>query len=169
MDHIRNFCITAHIDHGKSTLADRLIQRCGAVEDREFRGLLEAIVTQLPPPKGDLRAPLRALLFDAQYDAYRGAVLLVRLFDGALQAGTRVRLMHSDAEPPRTRSRSRPTSSLGNPSRRAWEDKPGTTGISSALVPANRPLSAPPTYLVAALASRGPYSHFSRPTFPAIR
>src|SRR5260370_28030743 len=231
MDHIRNFCIIAHIDHGKSTLADRLIQRCGAVEDREFRDqildsmdlerergitikantvtlpytakdgrtyelnlidtpghvdfshevrrsvmscegallvvdasqgveaqtlanlylamelglqvvpvinkidlpsadvdrvmeeidrdlgldpfasiqvsakmgtgiddLLEAIVTQLPPPKGDPRAPLRALLFDAQYDAYRGAVLLVRLFDGTLRAGARGRLLRSDAE-----------------------------------------------------------------------
>ena len=231
MDHIRNFCIIAHIDHGKSTLADRLIQRCGAVEASEFRDqildsmdlerergitikantvslpytakdgktyelnlidtpghvdfshevrrslmscegallvvdasqgveaqtvanlylamefglevvpvinkidlpsadvervmeeidrdlgldpfasiqvsakmgtgiddLLEAIVQQLPPPKGDPKAPLRALLFDAQYDAYRGAVLLVRLFDGTLRAGTRVRFMHSGQE-----------------------------------------------------------------------
>src|SRR4029079_15655322 len=60
--------------------------------------LLEAIVTKLPPPKGDPAAPLKALLFDAQYAAYLGAVLLVRLFDGKLKVPTRVRLMHSDAE-----------------------------------------------------------------------
>ncbi|HPC83325.1 MAG TPA: translation elongation factor 4 [Thermoanaerobaculaceae bacterium] len=231
MDHIRNFCIIAHIDHGKSTLADRLIQRCGAVEAREFRDqildsmdlerergitikantitlsytardgrgyelnlidtpghvdfshevrrslmscdgallvidasqgveaqtvanlylamefnlaivpvinkidlpsadiervmeeidrdlaldpfeaipvsaklgtgideLLEAIVAKLPPPAGDPEAPLRALLFDAQYDAYRGAVLLVRVLDGTLRPGTRIRLMHAGVE-----------------------------------------------------------------------
>ncbi len=231
MDHIRNFCIIAHIDHGKSTLADRLIQRCGAVELRDFRDqildsmdlerergitikantvslpytardgrqyelnlidtpghvdfshevrrslmscegallvvdasqgveaqtvanlylatefglevvpvinkidlpsadvervmeeidrdlgldpfesvqvsaklgtgiddLLEAIVAKLPPPVGDPEAPLKALLFDAQYDAYRGAVLLVRLIDGKLKPGTHLRLMHSGQE-----------------------------------------------------------------------
>ncbi len=231
MDRIRNFCIIAHIDHGKSTLADRLIQRCGAVELRDFRDqildsmdierergitiksntvsllytakdgstyhlnlidtpghvdfshevrrslmscegalllidasqgveaqtvanlylaleydlevvpvinkidlpsaevervreeidsdlgldpfeavlcsakqgtgiddVLEAVVTRLPAPTGDPEAPLRALIFDAQYDTYRGVVLLCRVFDGTLRAGDRVRLMHSDRE-----------------------------------------------------------------------
>ena len=231
MDKIRNFCIIAHIDHGKSTLADRLIQRCGAVEDREFRDqildsmdierergitiksntvsllykakdgeqyqlnlidtpghvdfshevrrslmscegalllvdasqgveaqtvanlylalefdleivpvinkidlpsaevervreeidsdlgldpfeavlcsakqgigiddVLEAIVAKLPPPKGDPADPLRALIFDAQYDAYRGVVLLVRVKEGTVRPGETLRLMHTEKE-----------------------------------------------------------------------
>jgi GTP-binding protein LepA len=231
LENIRNFCIIAHIDHGKSTLADRLIQRCGAVEDREFRDqildsmdierergitiksntvsllytardgaeihlnlidtpghvdfshevrrslmscegalllvdasqgveaqtvanlylaleldleivpvinkidlpsadvervreeidsdlgldpfeavlcsaklgtgiddVLEAIVHKLPAPAGDPGAPLRALIFDAQYDVYRGAVLLCRIKEGTLRPGQRMRLMHSSKE-----------------------------------------------------------------------
>ncbi|HEY6321733.1 MAG TPA: translation elongation factor 4 [Thermoanaerobaculia bacterium] len=231
MENIRNFCIIAHIDHGKSTLADRLIQRCGAVEEREFRDqildsmdierergitiksntvsllytardgaevhlnlidtpghvdfshevrrsmmscegalllvdasqgveaqtvanlylaleldleivpvinkidlpsadvervreeidsdlgldpfaavlcsaklgtgiddVLEAIVQKLPAPAGDPGAPLRALIFDAQYDVYRGAVLLCRIKEGTLRPGQRMRLMHSSKE-----------------------------------------------------------------------
>jgi GTP-binding protein LepA len=231
VDRIRNFCIIAHIDHGKSTLADRLIQRTGAVEDREFRNqildsmdierergitiksnsvslsytardgetyqlnlidtpghvdfshevrrslmscegalllidaaqgveaqtlanlyvaleydleivpvinkidlpaadvervreeidrdlgldpfeaipasaklgtgvddILEAIVHKLPAPVGDAAAPLAALIFDAQYDSYRGAVMLVRIKDGTLRAGQNILLMHNGSE-----------------------------------------------------------------------
>ena len=231
MDDIRNFCIIAHIDHGKSTLADRLIQRCGGVEDREFRDqlldsmdierergitiksntitlrytakdgktyrlnlidtpghvdfshevrrslmscegalllvdasqgveaqtvanlylameydleivpvinkidlpsadverireeidadlgldpfeavlcsakqgigiddVLEAIVTKLPAPQGDPEAPLRALIFDAQYDVYRGVVLICRVKEGTIRAGQKILLMHTAKE-----------------------------------------------------------------------
>ncbi len=231
MDDIRNFCIIAHIDHGKSTLADRLIQRCGGVEDRDFRDqildsmdierergitiksntitlrytardgktyrlnlidtpghvdfshevrrslmscegalllvdasqgveaqtvanlylalehdleivpvinkidlpsadvdrireeidsdlgldpfeavlvsakqgigiddVLEAIVTKLPAPQGDPEAPLRALIFDAQYDPYRGVVLICRIKEGSIRPGQKILLMHTDKE-----------------------------------------------------------------------
>ncbi len=230
-ERIRNFCIIAHVDHGKSTLADRLIQRCGGVAEREFRDqlldsmelerergitiksnsvtlqhtaadgrkyllnlidtpghvdfshevrrslmscegalllvdasqgveaqtvanffvameydlalvpvinkidlpaadpervreeiddelgldpfgavlasakrgdgvddVLEAVVERFPPPGGDPDAPLRALIFDASYDAYRGVVLLLRVVDGTIRPGSRVRLMHSAKE-----------------------------------------------------------------------
>ena len=231
LDHIRNFAIIAHIDHGKSTLADRLIQACGAVTDREMRDqildsmdierergitikaqtvrltykarngetyqlnlmdtpghvdfayevsrslaacegsllvvdstqgveaqtlanvyqaidaghevvpelnkidlpaaevdrvkqqiedvigldasdaipisaktglniveVLEAIVHRLPPPKGDAEAPLKALLIDSWYDAYLGVVVLVRVKQGVLKLGQRVRLMSTGAD-----------------------------------------------------------------------
>jgi GTP-binding protein LepA len=231
MEKTRNFCIIAHIDHGKSTLADRLIQQCGAVEDRQFRDqildsmdierergitiksntvtlaytakngetyrlnlidtpghvdfshevrrslmscegalllvdasqgveaqtlanlylaleydleiipvinkidlpsadidrvleeidedlgldpfesvqcsaktglgvedVLEAIVEKLPPPSGEIQGPLRALIFDAHYDPYRGVILLCRVQDGELRKGQRILLMHSNKE-----------------------------------------------------------------------
>jgi GTP-binding protein LepA len=59
--------------------------------------LLEAIVTRLPPPKGEEAAPLKALLVDAWYDAYLGVVVLVRIIDGRMRPGQRVKLMNAGA------------------------------------------------------------------------
>jgi GTP-binding protein LepA len=230
MDHIRNFSIIAHIDHGKSTLADRLIQRCGGLSDREMeaqvldsmdiereRGItikaqtaslqyvarngqtyhlnlidtpghvdfsyevsrslsacegallvvdasqgveaqtvancytaielgvevvpvlnkmdlpqadpqrakeeiedvigidaddaipcsaktgegiddiLEAVIARMPAPRGRAQGPLRAMIIDSWFDNYVGVVMLVRVVDGSLSRGERIRLMASDA------------------------------------------------------------------------
>ncbi len=59
--------------------------------------VLEAIVTRLPPPKGDDAATLKALLVDSWYDAYLGVVVLVRIIDGTLKKGMRVRMMGTSA------------------------------------------------------------------------
>src|ERR1044071_7880863 len=59
--------------------------------------VLEAIVTRLPPPKGDRDATLKALLVDSWYDAYLGVVVLVRVVDGTLKKGQRIRMMGTNA------------------------------------------------------------------------
>ena len=59
--------------------------------------VLEAIVERLPAPKGDARLPLKAMLIDSWYDAYLGVVVLVRVIDGTLKKGQRVKLMSTGA------------------------------------------------------------------------
>ena len=60
--------------------------------------VLEHIVTDIPAPTGDADAPLKALIFDSYYDPYLGVVVLIRIFDGTLSAGQRIRMMHTGAE-----------------------------------------------------------------------
>jgi len=57
--------------------------------------VLEAIVKRLPPPKGDINAPLKAMLVDSWYDAYLGVVVLVRIIDGEMKKGQRVKMMRT--------------------------------------------------------------------------
>src|ERR1700729_689961 len=62
-----------------------------------IEGVLQALATRLPAPKGDGNAPLKALLVDSWYDQYLGVVILVRIKDGRLKRGQRIRMMSSGA------------------------------------------------------------------------
>jgi GTP-binding protein LepA len=64
-----------------------------AKEGKGIEEILQAIVERIPPPKGDLEKPLSALIFDAQYDQFRGTIVSCRIFDGSVRPGDVLRLM----------------------------------------------------------------------------
>ena len=66
---------------------------CSAKTGEGVAEILEAIVHRLPPPTGDPDAPLQALIFDSWFDAYRGVIVLVRVMQGTMRKGQRIRLM----------------------------------------------------------------------------
>jgi len=74
------------------------ILRISAKDGTNIAAVLEAVVTHVPPPKGDPTAPLRALIFDSHYDSYKGVVAYVRVFDGTLRSGENLHLMAAGAD-----------------------------------------------------------------------
>lgn len=67
------------------------ILHCSAKTGQGIDELLEAIVKQIPPPPGDLTKPLKALVFDSVYDSYRGAAVYLKIVDGSVQKGDRIK------------------------------------------------------------------------------
>jgi len=70
---------------------------CSAKEGIGIEEILEAIVKQIPPPAGNVRKPLTALIFDANYDSFRGTIISCRVFDGSVRQGDTIRLMSNNA------------------------------------------------------------------------
>ena len=90
---------SADIDRTSKEIEDVIGLDCsGAIPASAKTGIgiveiLEAVVARVPPPKGDPSGPARALIFDSWYDSYRGAVCMVRVVDGTLKKGQKVRFM----------------------------------------------------------------------------
>lgn len=63
-----------------------------------IKEILEQVVQKVPPPQGDENAPLKALIFDSHYDAYKGVIVYVRVVDGTIRKGTPIRFMATGAE-----------------------------------------------------------------------
>ena len=74
-----------------------MIQLCSAKSGQGVEQILEAIVTHLPPPQGDPAAPLQILIFDANYDAYRGTIVSCRVINGTLRPGDQITFMSTGA------------------------------------------------------------------------
>ncbi|MCL2540563.1 MAG: translation elongation factor 4 [Firmicutes bacterium] len=66
-----------------------------AKENINIAAVLEAVIAQVPPPKGDEAAPLKALIFDSYYDSYKGAISMVRIMDGAVKPGNKIKMMQT--------------------------------------------------------------------------
>lgn len=80
------------IENALMIIADDAIP-CSAKSGLGIEDILEAVVERIPPPKGDPDAPLRALIFDSHFDSYQGAVAYVRVVDGSVKPGDKIRMM----------------------------------------------------------------------------
>ena len=89
--------VRAEIEDGLAIPADDAILASGKTGEG-VHDLLEAVVYTIPAPAGDADAPLRALIFDSYFDAYRGVVALVRVVDGSMRKGDRIRMLATGAE-----------------------------------------------------------------------
>jgi len=89
--------VAAELEHIFGFRRDEMLF-VSAKEGTGMAGVLGAVVEHVPPPQGNPEGPLRALVFDSIYDPYKGVVAYVRLFDGVLKQGSRIRLMASGQE-----------------------------------------------------------------------
>jgi GTP-binding protein LepA len=83
------------IEEGLAVPADEAVLASGKTGEG-VRDVLESVVRHVPPPSGDPNAPLTAMIFDSYFDAYRGVVALIRVMDGSVRRGLKIRFMATD-------------------------------------------------------------------------
>ncbi len=94
---------SADLERARNEIEDIIgipAEDCPAVSAKtglNIESVLSAVVEQIPAPKGDEGAPLKALIFDSYYDSYLGVVVLLRIFDGTLRAGDKIKMMSTGA------------------------------------------------------------------------
>ena len=95
---------SADVDGARREIEDIIgipAEDCPAVSAKNglnIEDVLEKIATDIPAPKGDINKPLKALIFDSHYDSYLGVVVYIRVFDGSIRAGDKIRLMAQGSE-----------------------------------------------------------------------
>ncbi len=89
--------VKAEIEDGLAIPADDAVLASGKTGEG-VHDLLEAVVYNIPAPEGNGKAPLRALIFDSYFDAYRGVVALIRVVDGQIKKGDKIRMMATGTE-----------------------------------------------------------------------
>lgn len=72
--------------------------RISAKTGENIEAVIEKVISEIPAPTGDENAPLKALIFDSVYDSYKGVIIYVRVMDGCIKTGDRIRLMQTGAE-----------------------------------------------------------------------
>ncbi len=89
--------VRAEIEDGLALPADDAVLASGKTGEG-VRDMLEAVVYNIPAPEGNPDGPLRALIFDSYFDAYRGVVALIRVVDGSIKKGDKIRMMATGTE-----------------------------------------------------------------------
>lgn len=95
---------SARPDEMKKQVADLLgvnhetILCCSAKTGEGVAPLLERVLTEIPPPKGDAEAPLKALIFDSKFDSFRGAIAYIRIFEGIMHRGDAIKFLSNSSE-----------------------------------------------------------------------
>jgi len=89
--------VALEVEHALALPSEECIF-CSAKSGVGIDALIQAIIRDVPPPKGDPEAPLKALIFDAEYNDYRGVIVYIRVFEGRIRVGQKIRLMGAGRE-----------------------------------------------------------------------